>query len=196
MSKKEVNEDLDYVEDVEDDSEIDDEEDDDEDEIDETGIIDDEDDEEGDIDYADDIEEDSDVMDDDEEIDLTDSEQQENIESMIEQDKNKPYERIPDKERISRPVLTKYEVARIIGTRTKQLTDGAQAMVEYDKDLSFKEIAMKELLEDKLPFIVKRFFHPDNTFEIFRLNELEKTTYSVELKAFKEKLNTKDDDDD
>jgi len=60
-------------------------------------------------------------------------------------------------------ILTKYERARILGTRALQLSNGAQPMVKVDGITDVMDIAKKELMEYKLPFIIKRKF-PDGSY--------------------------------
>ncbi len=48
---------------------------------------------------------------------------------------------------------TKFEKARLIGSRTLQIADGAYAAIETDKSIS-KEIALEEFKEDKIPLKV------------------------------------------
>jgi DNA-directed RNA polymerase subunit K/omega len=78
-------------------------------------------------------------------------------------------------DRITRNKLTRYELVRIIGERTKQLSMGAKPLIivnNKSEDLSYKEIAIEELKLNMLPFKIKR---PHiNSYEIWNLNELEK----------------------
>ena len=93
-------------------------------------------------------------------------------------------QRVPNDERVSKPILTKYEAARIIGTRVAQLTNGAQKMVEYDEEMTTKEIAIKELIENKIPIIIKRPFRSAGVFELWRLHELNKYIYNPEFARY------------
>lgn len=71
------------------------------------------------------------------------------------------------------PFLTKYEYARIIGVRTKELNDGAEPFVDVDHNIiDGYNIAIKELEEKKLPFIVKRPL-PNGSCEYWKLSDLE-----------------------
>jgi DNA-directed RNA polymerase subunit K/omega len=71
------------------------------------------------------------------------------------------------------PILTKYEKTRILGIRVKQLNNGALPYIKIAEDLldSFI-IAEKELKEKKIPFIIQRPL-PNNTFEYWKLEDLE-----------------------
>lgn len=76
--------------------------------------------------------------------------------------------------RISINRMSLYEFVRIIGTRTKQLSMGAKPMIKNNKGLSSKEIAIQELKNNTVPLIIKRPL-PDNRFEIWKIDELEKS---------------------
>lgn len=73
--------------------------------------------------------------------------------------------------RITTRYLTKYERARILGTRALQLSMNAPAMVELEGETDPLQIAMKELRERKIPLVIRRFL-PDNSFEDWSLDEL------------------------
>ena len=74
-------------------------------------------------------------------------------------------------ERKSIPFLTKYEQARIIGIRGQQISQGAPILVDPEGLESPVEIALKELRERKLPFIIQRVL-PNNKCEYWRIDEL------------------------
>ena len=71
--------------------------------------------------------------------------------------------------RITKPYLTKYEMARIIGYRSEQIGAGSQLYIDPG---NITEIAKKELYERKIPFIIKRTL-PNNISEYWKLDELE-----------------------
>jgi DNA-directed RNA polymerase subunit K/omega len=75
--------------------------------------------------------------------------------------------------RISNNRLTKYELVRILGERTNQLTMGAKPLVKNINGLSYEKIAEAELLLNMLPFKIKRPL-PNGMFEIWSLDELYK----------------------
>jgi DNA-directed RNA polymerase I, II, and III subunit RPABC2 len=76
------------------------------------------------------------------------------------------------KERITTRFLTKYEKARIIGARALQISKNAPIMVEPDVgEWDPLKIAEKELIERKIPFIIRRYL-PDNSYEDWRVDEL------------------------
>lgn len=71
------------------------------------------------------------------------------------------------------PFVTKYEKARIIGERAKQINSGAKPFIEVDKKIHDGYlIALKEYEEKKIPFIVRRPL-PNGTFEFWRLHDLD-----------------------
>ena len=78
------------------------------------------------------------------------------------------------KERVSRPVLTKYERAKIIGTRAEQLQRNAEAFVPLEEGVRFDpyEVAMQELLARRLPFVLVRHL-PDGKTERLHLDDPE-----------------------
>lgn len=67
--------------------------------------------------------------------------------------------------------LTKYERARVLGTRALQISMGAPTTVAAEGETDALRIAQKELQQRKLPMIVRRFL-PDNTYEDWRLEDL------------------------
>jgi DNA-directed RNA polymerase I, II, and III subunit RPABC2 len=71
------------------------------------------------------------------------------------------------------PMLTRYEKARILGERAKQINAGAMPMIEVnDNIIDGYLIAMKELEEKKIPFIIKRPL-PNGGCEYWKLSDLE-----------------------
>ena len=67
--------------------------------------------------------------------------------------------------------LTKYERARIIGTRALQLSNGAEPMVKIDGITDVMDIAKKELMLYKLPFIIRRKF-PDGSYIDIKVSDM------------------------
>ena len=71
------------------------------------------------------------------------------------------------------PILTRYEKARVLGERAKQLNSGAKPFVTIDDAvIDGYLIAMKELEEKKMPFIIKRPM-PNGGCEYWKLSDLE-----------------------
>uniref|UniRef100_A0A6T8PCF3 Uncharacterized protein n=1 Tax=Hemiselmis andersenii TaxID=464988 RepID=A0A6T8PCF3_HEMAN len=73
--------------------------------------------------------------------------------------------------RTTTPYMTKYERARIIGTRALQISMNAPVMVDVGKDTDPMKIAMLELAARKIPFIIRRTL-PNGTSEDWAVNEL------------------------
>jgi DNA-directed RNA polymerase I, II, and III subunit RPABC2 len=78
---------------------------------------------------------------------------------------------IPSHERMTTRYLTKYEQARILGTRALQLSMNAPPMVEIEGETDPLQIAMKELAQKKIPLIIRRYL-PDNSYEDWSIEEL------------------------
>ncbi|MCJ1297195.1 DNA-directed RNA polymerases I, II, and III subunit RPABC2 [Xylographa carneopallida] len=78
---------------------------------------------------------------------------------------------VPPSERTTTPYLTKYERARILGTRALQISLGAPVLVELGGEIDPLEIAMKELKARKVPIIVRRYM-PDKSYEDWSIDEL------------------------
>ncbi len=76
-------------------------------------------------------------------------------------------------DRISSNRLTKYELVRILGERVKQLIMGAKPMIKNYKELCYEEIAEHELINNIIPFKIKRPL-PNGKFEIWSIDELTK----------------------
>ena len=71
------------------------------------------------------------------------------------------------------PFITKYEKARILGERAKQLNMGAKPLIEISSDIiDGYIIAEKEYTEKKIPFIVKRPM-PNGGCEYWKFKDLE-----------------------
>ena len=76
-------------------------------------------------------------------------------------------------ERITRPILTKYEKTLILGQRAQQISKGSNILVNIEK-LKNKcplEIARLELSEGVIPFIIRRPL-PNGQYEDWRVYEL------------------------
>jgi DNA-directed RNA polymerase I, II, and III subunit RPABC2 len=67
----------------------------------------------------------------------------------------------------------KYERVKIVGLRSEQLQRGADPYVEIDLSKPFipREVAMEELRQRKLPFMIKRTL-PNGVDEYWRLDDM------------------------
>tara|TARA_B100001093_G_scaffold505585_1_gene563165 strand:- start:1813 stop:2493 length:681 start_codon:yes stop_codon:yes gene_type:complete len=71
------------------------------------------------------------------------------------------------------PILSKFEKTRVLGLRSKQINEGAKPFVEINQDnYDGYIIASKELVEKKIPFIIRRPL-PNGASEYWRLSDLE-----------------------
>ncbi|XP_062020660.1 DNA-directed RNA polymerases II and V subunit 6B-like [Rosa rugosa] len=81
-------------------------------------------------------------------------------------------EQVPvERPRKTSKFMTKYERARILGTRAVQISMNAPVMVELEGETDPLEIAMKELRERKIPFTIRRYL-PDGSYEDWGVDEL------------------------
>lgn len=83
------------------------------------------------------------------------------------------------KPKVSKMIMTKYEFDQIIGLRTMQLSHGSVSFVNTDNltiksNMELRQIALQELKEGKLPFIIKRPL-PNNNYEHVRVKDLDLT---------------------
>jgi DNA-directed RNA polymerase subunit K/omega len=88
--------------------------------------------------------------------------------------------------KISKPIMTKYEFDKIIGLRTMQLVSDAIPFVNIEntdikRNMELRNVAIKELKEGKLPFIIERV-HANNIKEYVRVCDLD-------LVAVKDRMN-------
>jgi len=71
------------------------------------------------------------------------------------------------------PILTRYEKAKILGLRAKQINEGSNIFVEVNKNIIDGHlIAQMELKEKKIPFIIRRPL-PNGSSEYWRISDLE-----------------------
>ena len=75
------------------------------------------------------------------------------------------------KDRISSNRLTKYEMVRILGERTKQLTMRAKPLIKNYEGLNYDKIAEEELKLNMIPYKIKRPL-PNGKYEFWTLDEL------------------------
>lgn len=74
-------------------------------------------------------------------------------------------------DRITSNIMTKYEKAHILGVRAMQVSKNSPIYTDIGDLTDPLKIAMKELKEKKIPFILKRKM-PDGTFERWKVSEL------------------------
>lgn len=82
------------------------------------------------------------------------------------------------KEYRSSPVMTKYEFNQIISLRTTHLSRGAIPLVtlpdnfNIESNMELRRIAMMELREGKVPYLVKRVL-PNNKTEYWKVKQMD-----------------------
>ena len=80
--------------------------------------------------------------------------------------------RTKNEERITSSFMTKYEKARVLGTRALQLSTTAPLMsTPRPNESDPYKLAERELNERKIPFIIRRYL-PDGSYEDWKLSEL------------------------
>ncbi|XP_012220863.1 DNA-directed RNA polymerases I, II, and III subunit RPABC2 [Linepithema humile] len=118
---------------------------------------------------ADEVADDFDDVDDEDNIELEPQEDDgENIELL---NANEASGGVQRSKRITTRYMTKYERARVLGTRALQIAMCAPVMVELEGETDPLQIAMKELKQRKIPIIIRRYL-PDNSYEDWGIDEL------------------------
>ncbi|KAF2486573.1 RNA polymerase, subunit omega/K/RPB6 [Neohortaea acidophila] len=79
--------------------------------------------------------------------------------------------RIANDKRTTTPYMTKYERARVLGTRALQISMNAPVLVDVEGETDPLQIAIKELREKKIPLVVRRYL-PDGWYEDWTCEEL------------------------
>ena len=71
------------------------------------------------------------------------------------------------------PILTRYEQAKIIGLRAKQINAGSNPLIDIpDSMIDGITIAQEEFKQKKMPFIIRRPL-PDGSSEYWKVEDLE-----------------------
>ena len=112
-------------------------------------------------------------------VDTTEIQDVCDIVNMMNEKKPKEIKIVENSKRISKNQMTKYELVRIIGERTAQLTRGAKPLIKQNKktdSLSYKEIAIEEIKLDMTPLKIKRMVLTNDgyQYELWNVNELRK----------------------
>ncbi|XP_071737818.1 DNA-directed RNA polymerases II and V subunit 6B-like [Rutidosis leptorrhynchoides] len=76
-----------------------------------------------------------------------------------------------EKPRKTSRYMTKYERARILGSRALMISMNAPPQIELEGETDPLEIALKELRQGKLPFTIRRTL-PDGSYEDWGVDEL------------------------
>uniref|UniRef100_A0A6B2EI20 DNA-directed RNA polymerases I, II, and III subunit RPABC2 n=1 Tax=Phlebotomus kandelakii TaxID=1109342 RepID=A0A6B2EI20_9DIPT len=109
-----------------------------------------------------------DVEDDDNIDDLNQDEEVDNIEILT---PGQAGGGVAKSKRITTRYMTKYERARVLGTRALQIAMCAPIMVQWEGETDPLQIAMKELKQRKIPIIIRRYL-PDHSYEDWSIDEL------------------------
>ena len=97
---------------------------------------------------------------------------EENIEVLTEDVARSRYDGKPNEgPRITTPYMTKFEKARIIGTRALQISMNAPVAIPLDGETDPLLIAEKELYTKKIPFVIRRYL-PNGNYEDWKIDEL------------------------
>ena len=85
---------------------------------------------------------------------------------------NTAYEKYYTQNKKSKPFITKYEKAKLLGVRAQMISTGSPPMVNVPKHItSTLDIAELEFKEKKIPLFIRRYL-PNKEYEDWRLDEL------------------------
>jgi DNA-directed RNA polymerases I, II, and III subunit RPABC2 len=74
-------------------------------------------------------------------------------------------------DKITSPILTKFERAKILGIRAEMLANGAEPVISKPYPNNTYQIALEELKQKKIPLIIRRTL-PNGNIEDWRLDDL------------------------
>jgi DNA-directed RNA polymerase I, II, and III subunit RPABC2 len=84
----------------------------------------------------------------------------------------KTYENYYTQKKETKPFLTKFERAKIIGIRAEMIASGASALVEVPSNITNSyDIAKLEFKERKIPLMIRRYL-PNGMAEDWRLEDM------------------------
>jgi DNA-directed RNA polymerase I, II, and III subunit RPABC2 len=85
---------------------------------------------------------------------------------------DKVYETYYSKAKMTKPFLTKFERAKVLGVRAEMIASGSPSTVVVPRGMtSAYEIAKLELQQKKIPLMIKRYL-PSGATELWRLEDL------------------------
>ena len=90
-------------------------------------------------------------------------------EAAPDEDEAKPTK--PNAVRVTPRYMTKYEKARVLGTRALQISMNAPVLVDVAGETDPLKIANKELRDRKIPLVVRRYL-PDGSYEDWPIRDL------------------------
>jgi DNA-directed RNA polymerase subunit K/omega len=91
-----------------------------------------------------------------------------------------------ENKKVSKLIMTKYEFNLVISQRTVQLSQGHPPFVDIEKNIKsnmdLRKIALEELKQGKIPFIIKRPL-PNDKYEFVRIRDLDLSAikYMIDL---------------
>ena len=91
-----------------------------------------------------------------------------------------------ENKKVSKMIMTKYEFNLVISQRTVQLSQGHPPFVDVEKNIKsnmyLRKIALEELKQGKIPFIIKRPL-PNDKYEFVRIRDLDLSAikYMIDL---------------
>ena len=74
-------------------------------------------------------------------------------------------------DKITSPLMTKFEYTSLIGIRAMQISMNAPVIVDTENMIDPIKIAKKEIQEKKVPLIIKRKL-PNGTFENWNIRDM------------------------
>ena len=85
---------------------------------------------------------------------------------------NSSYNNYYKNEKTTKPFLTKFEKAKVLGTRSEMIANGAIALVNVPSHVNNTyDIAKMEFEQKKIPLIIRRHL-PNGNIELWRLTDL------------------------
>ncbi|KAL5117766.1 subunit common to RNA polymerases I, II, and III [Pleosporales sp. CAS-2024a] len=90
------------------------------------------------------------------------------VKNTVENEKDR---KVAPENRTTTPYMTKYERARVLGTRALQISGNAPVLIDVEGMTDPLQIAAKELQEKKIPLVVRRYL-PDGFYEDWTCEEL------------------------
>jgi DNA-directed RNA polymerases I, II, and III subunit RPABC2 len=85
---------------------------------------------------------------------------------------NQSYDMYYHSSRITKPFLTRFEKAKLLGARSEMLANGAPALINVPAHMTCTyEIAKLEFAQKAIPLMIKRFL-PNGSSELWRLEDL------------------------
>ncbi|KAF2087646.1 RNA polymerase Rpb6 [Saccharata proteae CBS 121410] len=78
---------------------------------------------------------------------------------------------VAPEDRTTTPYMTKYERARVLGTRALQISMNAPILIDPEGETDPLQLAIREMNQNKIPLVVRRYL-PDGFYEDWTCEEL------------------------